>query len=93
MHLNLKQLRFSGEHMTQYTHESCANMNHMGMLKNPLRHHATSNHIKTQNASPKITMQTLKMNATTVKYLLANETITTCHVRHIFMPINETIKK
>ena len=35
-------------------------MNHMGMQKNPLPHHAMSNHIKTQNANPKIAMQTLK---------------------------------
>ena len=31
IHLNLKQLRFSGEPMTQYTHESHANMNHVRM--------------------------------------------------------------
>ena len=31
IHLNLKQLRFSGEPMTQYTHESCVNVNPMGM--------------------------------------------------------------
>ena len=30
IHLNLKQLGFSGEPMTQYTHESCVNMNPMG---------------------------------------------------------------
>ena len=32
------------------------------------------------------------MNAPTTKHLLANETIMTCHVRHIFTPVNETIK-
>ena len=32
------------------------------------------------------------MNATTIKCLLANEMITTCHVRHIVMPIDDTIK-
>ena len=32
------------------------------------------------------------MNATTVKCLLANEMIMTCHVRHVFMPVDETIK-
>ena len=31
LHLNLKQLGFSGEPMTQPTHESHANMNHMRM--------------------------------------------------------------
>ena len=30
-HLNLKQLGFSGEPMTQYTCESCANINHIRM--------------------------------------------------------------
>ena len=33
------------------------------------------------------------MNVTTVKHSLANETITAHHMRHIFTPINETIKK
>ena len=37
-------------------------------------------------------MQTLKMNVTTVKHLRANQTIMTCHMRHIFTPINQTIK-
>ena len=46
--------------MTQYTLESHANVNHVGMQKNPLSHHTMSNHIKTQNANPRITMQTLK---------------------------------
>ena len=41
----------------------------------------------------KITMQTLKTNVTTVKHLLANEMSMTHHMRHIFMPIDETIKK
>ena len=49
--------------------------------------HTTSNHITTQmqtlNANP-------KMNVNTVKCLQANEMITTCHMRHIFMPINQT---
>ena len=31
LHLNFKQLRFSGEPMTQHTHQSHANMNPMGM--------------------------------------------------------------
>ena len=31
LHLNLKQLGFSGEPMTQPTHESSANVNHMRM--------------------------------------------------------------
>ena len=47
MHLNFEQLGFSSEPMTQYTHESCADANHVGMKKNPLPHHAMSNHIKT----------------------------------------------
>ena len=38
-------------------------------------------------------MQTPKMNVTTVKCLLANLMTMTCHMRHIFMPIDETIKK
>ena len=33
------------------------------------------------------------MNMTMVKHLQANEMITTCHVRHIFMPIDQTIKR
>ena len=33
------------------------------------------------------------MNATTIKHLLDNQMTTTHHVRHIFTPINETIKK
>ena len=37
--------------MTQHTHQSCANMNPMGTQKNPLPHHAMSNHIKTQNVN------------------------------------------
>ena len=48
----------------------------------------------------RLKMQTLKsqckpqkMNATTVKCSLANKTITTHHMRHIFAPIDETIKK
>ena len=53
MHLNFKPLRLSGELMTQYTCESCANMDPMGKLMNPLPCHATSNCIKTQNTNPK----------------------------------------
>ena len=34
-----------------------------------------------------------KTNATTVKHLQANEMILTCHMRHIFMPIDQTNKK
>ena len=37
-----------------------------------------------------------EMNTTTARHLQANETsrhVKTCHVRHIFMPVNETIKK
>ena len=33
------------------------------------------------------------MNATTVKCLLANEMTTTHHMRHIFTPVDETIKE
>ena len=32
------------------------------------------------------------MNVTTIECLLANKMIMTCHIRHIFTPINETIK-
>ena len=32
------------------------------------------------------------MNATTIKHSLANEMTMTCHMRHIFVPIDETIK-
>ena len=38
-------------------------------------------------------MQTLKMNAGTAKHSRANKMIVTCHVRHIFMPTNQTVKK
>ena len=34
-----------------------------------------------------------KMNVTTIKHLQANNMIMTCHVRHIFMPIDQTIEK
>ena len=34
-----------------------------------------------------------KMNVTTVKHSQANEMITTCNVRNIFMPINQTKEK
>ena len=33
------------------------------------------------------------MNVTAVKHSQANQMITTCHMRHMFMPIDETIKK
>ena len=36
--------------------------------------------------------QTLKMNATTIKHSQANNTIVTHHIRHIFMPVNQTNK-
>ena len=52
-----------------------------------------SNHIQTYNANLKITMQTQKTNATTIKQLFANKTITERHMRHIFMPVNKPIKK
>ena len=46
------------------------------------------------NANPKHEckplMQTLK-NATTIKCLQTNQMIVTCHMRHIFMPIDQTI--
>ena len=45
MHLNLKQLRFSGEPVTQYTCESHENMNCMRTLEDSLPCHATSNRI------------------------------------------------
>ena len=35
----------------------------------------------------------LKMNTTTIKDLLTNGTTMTHHIRHIFIPINETIKE
>ena len=53
-------------------------------------YHATSNHLttpmQTLNANP-------KMNVTTVKCSQVNETITTHHMRHIFMPVNQTNEK
>ena len=45
--------------------------------------------LQTQNVNP-------KMNMIAVRCSQANETsrhIKTCHIRHIFMPGNETIKK
>ena len=36
---------------------------------------------------------TLKMNTTAVRHLHANKMIVTCHIRHIFMPIDQNIKK
>ena len=38
-------------------------------------------------------MRTLKTNVTTVKCSQANQTVATCHVRHIFKPVNQTIRK
>ena len=53
-------------------------------------HQTTSNCIMTP-------MQTLNMNpktnATTVKHSQANQMITTCHMRHILMPVNQTNEK
>ena len=40
--------------MTQCTCQSHANVNPMGMEKNPLPHIAMSNHIKTQNMNPTV---------------------------------------
>ena len=40
-------------------------------------------------------MQTLKWNSIAVRHLQTNKEsghIKTCHMRHIFMPINQTIK-
>ena len=37
-------------------------------------------------------MQTLKPNVSTIKHLQANQMIATHHVRHIFMPVNQTFK-
>ena len=54
------EFRISDEPVTQYTHESHVNVNHMRTLKNSLPYHAASNcimiHITTL-------MQTLKANA------------------------------
>ena len=55
-----------------------------------------SNHIKTRNANPKFTMRTLKHNVTSIRCSQANETsqhVRTRHVRHIFMPDNQTNQK
>ena len=46
--------------MTQCTHESRANVNHMRMLKNLLPCHATSNCNVNHKHEPKIQTQTLK---------------------------------
>ena len=52
--------------------------------------HVTLNHITTQ-------MQTLntnlRMNATTVKCLQGNQMIMTHHMRHSFMPVDQTNEK
>ena len=79
--------------MTQHTHQSHGNLNHMRMQKNPLPHHTMSNHIKTQTMNPKNHDMNPKNKVTTVKCLLANEMIMTCHVRHVLMSIDQTIKK
>ena len=53
-------------------------------------HHTMSNCIMTP-------MQTLNvnpnMNVTTIKHLQASQTIVTHHMRHIFMPVDQTNKK
>ena len=48
------------------------------------------NCIMTNNANPNVNP---RMNMSPVKCPSANEMITTHHVRHIFMPANQTIKK
>ena len=76
--------------MTQYTHESMRMSIPWEHRRIP--HHAMSNHIKTQNAHPKNHDTSPKTNMTTVKCLLANEMTMTHHMRHIFMPLNKTLK-
>ena len=66
--MNLKQLRFSAEPMTQYTHESRANVNRMRTLENSLLHHATLNCIMIHVAA---LIQTLKTNVTSMRCLNA----------------------
>ena len=58
------------------------------ILQSIMPRHAMSNHITIHVTN---LMQTLKMNAITMRYPWMNEMVTTHHVRHIFMPVNQTI--
>ena len=69
--------------MTQYTHESHANVNPMGTLKNPLPHHITPHLIisRLKMRTVWFLMQTLKMNVITVKCSRANHSLIAHHNR------------
>ena len=50
LHLNLKQLGFTGEPVHQWTRQSHVNVNHIRMLKNLLKHHAMSSWYKIESS-------------------------------------------
>ena len=55
-----------------------------------------SNHIKTQSASPKFMMRTIKQTVTSARRLRANQTprnVMTRHVRHMFTQVDQTKPK
>ena len=72
--------------------------------ENAIKIIATSCHIEsyhklqtqTQNVNMNPKYEPSKMNTTTARHSQANKTsrhIVTCHLRHIFMPVDQTIKK
>ena len=52
-----------------------------------------SNHIKTQNVNPTVLNANPKNEHDSCEMSLSQQNITTCHMRHIFMPINQTAEK
>ena len=75
--------------MTQCKHDFHLNVNPRRTQSNAIPHHAMSNCIITHNVNPNVNP---RMNVTTVKCSGANEIITTHHMRHIVMPIDQIIK-
>ena len=55
--------------------------------------HATFNHIKTRNANPTVVDANPEEECDSHEMSMSQQNITTHHMRHIFMPIDETIKK
>ena len=51
-----------------------------------------SNHTKTQNTNPKVLDVNPKKECDSHEMSMSQQNIMTCHMRHIFMPINQTIK-
>ena len=56
-------------------------------------HHATSNCIMTQNTNPTVLDTNPKNKHDSHETSMSQQNIATCHMRHIFTPIDQTIKK